>query len=381
LLEYGNIFKEKEKYLNVKEMVSKRGLFSVFFVVVLVLLLSVFFVIAQDESDLAPFDAELVLGNSAPHIESWTEPDFDTTTSTVINAWTPSACALTTVTTNTGNDERGVDVTVSDLNGETDLDTTATVSLTITKAGQPTRAGTCLLDATSIGDASPLEAIFECTFDMQYYDVEGVADPGDAGWIITVSADDDTGAIADNDGQASQGIAALPDPNYPFFSYGTLPDVDLTDSDDPTLPLNTLRWTGLDVSSSNEVADNNMVIQNCGNVVLDAVTSFIQIVGEDMGSNTALPNTDLIRPDSFDIDFDATACVGGQTLADGTPINVAGISLVIGTDASPTVTDDAFFCLTDINNPEELPDHPITVTVDSYIAVSPWQLNACETGC
>jgi hypothetical protein len=370
-------------------MVSKKVVYV--FVVGLFLVLSIYIVSAKHagwhfwgpDVQEAPFDATVSIANSPPTIVSWTEPDFDTSNGG-IDAWPPTSCGTTTVVGEGGapdSDQLGFVVTVTDPNTDSDLDGAAAVTLTVQDlAVSPTvtHVGSCVRIAGSVGGADGVD--FRCSFTMDFHDSDTV------NWIAEVTATDDPGLAATNDLVQSDGGA-----NYPFFDYGSLFDVDVTDSNDPTVPLDTLEWTGIVVTSTDKNADTNLVVQNCGNGAIDGTNPFnaganyVTVRGRDL---TNSPSTDFMEPDTFMVDQNSDPCTAGQRLDDSasgvddsgvTPISVLDVAIATGA----SVTDNIYFCIQAINQVPTRGSSPITS--DSYSSSNPpasgWEVNACEAAC
>ena len=369
-------------------MVNKRVLMFGIFVVVGLLVVSLvsakhsFWHVWGEEPREAPFDAEVTLANSAPTITSWTEPDFDTVNAG-LDAWPPTSCGTSTIVGEGGvadGNNLGVVVTVTDANTDSDLNAVAVVDIIVQDlpaSPTVTHLGSCSLIVASIDGDN--DADFRCTFDMDFHDAQA------GNWVVEITATDDQAAVATNDGQQSDGGA-----NYPYFTYGSLFDIDITDSDDPTIPLDTLSWSGIQVTSTDVVSTTNLIAQNCGNGAIlgtnphNALDSYITVRGRDLANAAA---TDLMEPDTFSVDETAAPCNVGQRFDDSAsavndtgvnPISVLGINVPTGA----AVTDSLYFCLEAINQVPTRGNSPITA--DSYSSTNAgnsWEVNACETSC
>jgi hypothetical protein len=329
-----------------------------------------------------PADVSITMANSLPFIESWTEPDWDTTVGG-INPWTPTACnspSATRVMRDAINNREGAVVTISDANSDSDLDTTAAVTMTVTK-GAVTHTATCTLIAATIdGDNY---ADFSCYFDMDFYDLEG------SDWSILVTATDDIGDSASNNNVPSDGGAS-----YPFFTYGSLLDIDIDDSDLPST--DTIKFGGIAADSANVEASNYIITNNCGNRGVSATgINYITVKGLDLANPGS---TDFMEPDTFSVDdlsilhnldpngaCNDGAYTGAQLLDNDAVVasivttNVLDATLAIGDSITPSPERDLYFCLEDINPSTYRGNDPITV--DSYSTMNAgvnWEINAVE---
>lgn len=327
-------------------------------------------------------DVSVTLANSIPHIENWTEPDWDYVGSPgAVDAWPPVSCGTSTVQNGlNGGNARGIIVTISDANSDSDLDTSAAVDIQIKddpSVPTVTIDGSCSLAAGTIdGDNF---ADFDCTFDMEFYHLPA------SDWVIEViAATDDNAASADNVNQQSAGGS------YPYFTYGSLYDIDLKDSDDVSYSSgdDTLLFSGVAADTTDKDADNNLDVQNCGNEQLDGTSpygagdSYVTVKGFDL-SNPG--DTDKMEPDTFSVDETATPCNSGDLLDNNVVIGNILKTPVINVALTPgaSVEDSMYFCLEDINPSTLRGNDPITV--DSYstanLGGTQWQINACESGC
>jgi len=337
----------------------------------------------------ASTDVSISMSNSAPHIDSWSEPDLDNTLGG-IQAWPPTSCTTTTVAT--GGNSVGVDVIVLDSNGDGDLNNVGLVGITVSR-GATSHVGSCTLDASTIsGDNSDNFATFNCQFDMDFYD------PAAGDWEIEITAQDVPGDPADNNNQQSDGGAS-----YPFFAYESSYDIRVKDDDDPDYITaggsgeDTLAWTGILAEDADVLAGipkgagtggGYLTVQNCGNEPLDgtapynAVDSYITVKGFDL-SNPG--NTDKMEPDTFMVDEAVAACTAGQLLDNADPQTniVATPVLDVLVSAGATQEGNLYFCLKDINPGALRGNDPITS--DGYSTTNPggtvWEVNACESGC
>jgi len=360
---------------------------SVVLIVFLIVFLfaSLSFVYADDEleGELAaskPADVSITLGNSDPDIVSWTRPDYDSTNGATFDAWPPTACnnpSATTIERIAGVSE-GLVVTISDANGDNDLDGTAVVTVTVT--GSVTVNPTCTLIGTSIdGDNF---ADFHCPFDMDFFNEGGLSN----NWDITITAaTDDSGGSASGVPLASDGSA-----NRPYFNYGTLVDLEISDDGDPgDGSLDTLTWSGIQATSTDVDANEYLIVQNCGNIAIDGSSSFsasdsyITVKGRDLVNS---PTTDYMEPDTFFVDQAIGSCTGdtGQQLDnidEGDDTNVVAISVLdVGIPTGASSTNNMYFCLNDINSNTYRGNDPITIATYTTLT-NKWDIDACETGC
>ena len=360
------------------------------FILMIFLFASLGFIFAE-EGELAaakPADVSVSLSNSVPTIVSWTRPDYDSTNGATFDAWPPTACSTTTVQRVTGVSE-GLVVTISDANGYSDLDDTASVTVTIT--GSVTVNPTCTLIGPGSG---PNEADFHCTFDMDFFNEGGLSN----NWDITVTA------VTDDSGGSASGVPLVSDGSatQPYFNFGTLVDLDISDEGDPgDGSLDTLTWSGVQTTSTDVNSDQFLIVRNCGNIDIDgtngfsASDSYITVRGRDLVNPGA---TDYMEPDTFFVDEATDSCdtgVGQQldnvnNLGDDSgidPISVLDLAIPTGESSNANM----YFCLESIN-----PDAPgctpgdatkacrgkTPITVDSYTTVTnKWQIDACESGC
>jgi hypothetical protein len=368
-------------------------------VVSVVLLLSISIVsagfldkILGRDPDLSPVDVDVSITNSPPSIASWTEPDSnsDETNFPGIQEWLPTSCSTTTIATDASNNEQGIDVILSDPNGDSDLDTTASVTISVSRGPISKTGIICQLDSASIsGDNSDLTATFTCTVEMDFFDSEGLSS-NDDGWIITAIATDDTGTAATNDGQTSQGTAAAPDPNYPFLSYGNLGAITAEDSDSPGQPNPTfkIKWDNLDVTSEDVEASNYLIVKNCGNKNIDSAVSFLRVNGGALKGNT-VGNTDIIKANSFSVDqqsithaldidgsCNTATYSGAQNLLENGAIYVSIQDAVLSVGQSES--ENVYFCIEDILSNSD----PSPITPDSYSSnpafPQNWVIQYCE---
>jgi len=290
-------------------------------------------------------DVTITMANAPPTIQSWTQPTPTTVT----------ACSVTLIT---------FTVTMFDDNGDSDLVGGASgVSVNLTRTGEQDRPAipAACIPGTPNGDKL---LVFSCSVNMQFYDQTG-------DWTITVTATDSAGDSATNSPQASDGGV-----NYPYFPYGSLLAIELADTNDPTVPLDTLQWTGVTSSTVNDRSDTDMIVTNCGNVDITASgTSWLSIIGRDLISATdPITNTDKIEPNSFLVDENTLPdpCGLGQTInKPAADLNIDGASLLRGA----AQTRNLYFCIGSINPTGS------AVSADNYeTQASPnnWGIDASE---
>jgi len=310
-----------------------------------------------DDSDLEgelpdskDFDVSITMSNAPPVILSWEEPIDGVT------PFEPTSGLQTAVT---------FEVTMEDDNGWADL-SDGVMSVDFSKVGEATRSSiSCIARGSGVGK----ELIFDCTVPMQFYDATG------DDWIITVTADDGSDPATNSPKATDTGDLA----NYPYFTYASLLYISLTDSDAmPTPPI--LVWGGVTASTTDDDADNNIVVKNDGNVDIDAAgSSWIKVTGKDLIQNPA-GNGDVIEPDSFSVDETATPCdpagIGGVGFGhqldqlEITPVEVDSADLVRGASS----TRDLYFCIEAMN-----PTSGAAVSSATYeTGVSKWIIEGTE---
>jgi len=300
------------------------------------------------------FNVNIQTSNSPPTIVSWTAPDTNLVTPG-IQAYLPNCGSTTTIGTTEFK------ITLSDPNGCADL-ADAQVQVQFSKGGVNRNAAPVTCTAIGAGTCTGNNLQFDCNskISMQFYDAQG-------DWVITVTATDGTDP-ASNSPKVSDGTS-----NYPFFTYGSKVCIELSDSDDPTVPLDTLKFSGVSATSTNKQADNNMIVANKGNIGIDAVTSYLQILGHNLVGQTS-GNTNQIEETSFRVDETDPACdQNGPTL---TEVLQKIPEALLLTGAATDV--DLFFCIEQMN----LPSGQTGLVSDTYESgESPWEIWACETGC
>lgn len=319
-----------------------------------------------DDSDLEgellePADVSISMANSDPVIESWTLGKKDG----VNSGWSVSnACQSLSIVTGTPVGAIGVDVVVSDPNGDGDLSgTTADITLT---QGLETIFGddACVVIASTIDGDN--EATLRCTFTLNFYNLAGY-------WDITINDFDD------NLGSAfvSQSSVADEDLTYPKFLVNPFAAIEIKDSGDVSYSVGdkTLDFINVEISSVNKEADNNLVVQNCGNEAVDSVTSFIQVRGDNL---RGADDISLMLPSTFKFDDVTPACTSGIGLTTS-DVNVAGLILNVGASSTDK---DIYFCIAGVL-PTTLPTQAYSTTAPggSSNPNTPWQVNICTTSC
>jgi len=334
------------------------------------------------EPQLAPgdFEASLQLSNTPPHIVSWIAPDADTVTP-LIQPFIPTCNGITTVETSIPSNEQGIRVTISDNNGDGDLDTSATVSVTVSNSvSGASHPGTCTLDPTTIGDDN--NADFDCSFNMQYYDIE------DTDWIITVTATDDTGGVADNNNIISNGGV-----NYPYFYYGLYSCFEIKDNGDPwDGEDDKIEWTGISTSITDKESNEYMEIYNQGNMPINtgdyAGISYIQIKADNLEGVTP-ENLDEIEETSFSVATESsglgsdpegpcnTVTYSDAQIFTDSLVKIDNAVLPISPDGSDAL-ENLYFCFELMVLPQA------GLTNDDYRskgAPENWQIELCSATC
>jgi len=315
---------------------------------------------AGEEGELRqePVDVTIEMSNAAPFIAAWIEPDADLGTAG-IQPFVPTSCTTTSVT---------FVVTMYDDNGWNDL-SGGVVSAEISKGGT-TRSGSCVAQVT--GSGKYLD--FDCTVNMQYYD-EFASD-----WVISITATDGSDPATNSPRASQAGVDDYPPPSgdgtedYPFFTYASTLYISVDDSV-AGAPSSTLEWTGVTASSVNKVADNNLVVENCGNIEITASgTSWLSVFGKDLESATdPVTNTDVIEPDSFRVDEASPACPNpaGTRLPKAVALDIPDATLLVGSGS----TRELYFCIEGINPTGS------SVRADNYKTKDDpnnWELDASE---
>jgi hypothetical protein len=302
------------------------------------------FVFGEAEENLegelpASFNIGIQMTNQAPTIDSWTVP----------TASPNGDCSATTL----GN----FVVTVSDPDGGADLsDGTVTLQLSNTHATLGAQVRPAVAVTCSAGTPSGNTLAFTCSgISMNYWDDGGAGDL----WTVTVTATDGATA-ATNSPKTSDGTG-----NYPYFLYGSSKLLQTKDSNDPadyTGGDDTITWSAIQTTSSDEASTIYLTSRNCGN---EAVPS-TSITGEKLDSATT--STDIC-PDSFSVRAAAVPCNFGDFLnwpASAQIITSSAISRSTGAEENA----DFYFCLENIN---PTPDVPATclepIEVGTYNSV------------
>ena len=282
--------------------------------------------------------------NTAPTIDSWT-----------INSGSPLSCLPTSINHANNNFK----ISISDSNGVGDLVDGGEVKVYFEKNSniyRPPTAPTIPAICTYYSDNGINTAYFDCSVNMNYYD-----EPGD--WIIHVSATDgELNAI--NNGQISLGSGHA---TYPNFYYNTLADVRLTDTNGGESAI--IEWNNpaITVSTINQKANTNLIIENCGNVNIN-----LQATAQDLDGDSY--PADKVAANSFSASVNPIPCDNGQIFDNIEPLDFVNIDnsfISKSIDGIPQ-NKNLYFCLEEIKKDSEL------LRADTYNSVSPWDITGVQ---
>lgn len=310
------------------------------------------------------FNVSITMANSAPTIVNWTSP---------LNGGTPfrPSCLSYGPNISIGTPNSGVfNVTISDPNNCGDFTSGGWVRVYVHRNGvyrnggsSPVYSSNCALIASTCTGQTDMDVVYDCSglVNMTFYDNSST------NWIINVSANDGDD-FALNNGQQSNGSIG-----YPNFTYGVFPCPELMDDNDPTAPLDTIQWTGVNLQfTRNATSLTNLTTRNWGNLFIDQISGFMQIKAGNLNTTGVV---DEINVSSFGVDELTDPChaAGRQTLQNYS-INVSGASLPIGTDSNPNRNETFYFCLA-----QPTPKSGSTLTSGDYVSKpNEWEINLCQ---
>jgi hypothetical protein len=298
--------------------------FGLLFIVIILLVVSVvsagFFdkLFGKKETEdprLAPVDVGVEIGNAAPQvILAFNVTDFISDTGTV----TPLENASVSI---------NVSFILDDPNGAGDIDL-ASGTADFTGPGGISRSstdigGVCFAPASCLGCPNPArQRNFTCQINLNYYDPPGISQ-----WIVNVSAADDSGLRKEN--------------RTTNFSYSELASFNFI-SDPPTINWSSL---GILLTDFNQSADNNLSIENFGNLVFNVGTlNASQLNGTSDSIETIFPGN-FSASSSFgtiskpECDYSGTH---GNNLSLNGNVTIPGINLPVTTDSTIGIANISF---------------------------------------
>ena len=240
-----------------------------------------------------------------------------------------------------------VTFSVSDPDGANEVDITngATVTITISKTGEDSRVGTCTGAPTTAGNTATYDGT-DCSVNMKYYDTFGP-------WDVTVTVEDSDPQLASDTEIQTNLLTVQKTTSFVIQSPATLD------------------WGTVALGVTNQLASPPAVLRNNGNDPGDKV----QVTGRHL-----LGTTDATRgilTSDFSVDPNAV-CPTSPNLILSTPvdaISAVGNALSVGSDASPSPTQNLNFCLESITNPGVSGN---TITKQTYSTAvggtSPWDI-------
>ncbi len=235
------------------------------------------------------FSASLVLGNTAPVINSVTVGNGGT--------YNPTSGSVTAIS---------VAIDVTDEDGWKDINLSATYC-NVSKGSTVVN-----LSCTNISNSSATTVTLNCTGgNMQYYYLSG------SDWVVNCTVVDNSSASDNDDTQT--------------LTYNRLESVDVTPA--------SISWSSVSQTSTNVGADDDPVtVENLGN----AYFANLNITAYELVGTTDA--TDKIAASDFSAnDVDASE---GEQLANDTAVTVAGTSLLIGQGS----TEDVYVYLEQISS-------------------------------
>lgn len=336
---------------------QKRTYISIFTFIVIAAFFAAFvsFVIAQEDPDLAPFDATVSVTNEAPFIASVTSRVNEAGQATTIGIVDP--VAEFTVSTS-------ITFLIEDNNGRSDI-TGATVQYTGPAPGntlRPAAAVACSDTTATCGAGCTLnQKRFECTIALNYYDDPSIITPSD-NWDVDIRATDLGGltaicslAVTSGCGAGVDTITGGVEPDTDLeFVYNVLKSLTINTNCPPDSSCSA-SWTGISLTGTNQIANSPLRLLNKGNVLLNNLeiiprnlegattpTETIPTTAFSVSANTAggppPQECDITVPETaFQLPVDnIAASIGGITAA-------YGLSVPYG---APTFdSEDAYFCI------------------------------------
>ena len=236
---------------------------------------------------------------------------------------------------------------VSDPDGASEVDVTngATVTITFSKTGEDSRVGTCTGAPTLAGNTATYDGT-DCSVNMKYYDAFSL-------WDVTITVEDSDPQLASDTETEINAFTVQKTTSFAIQSPATLD------------------WGIVALSITNQLSLAPAVLRDNGNDPGDKV----QVTGRNLLGTT--DSTRGILTTDFSVNPSAI-CPTSPNLILGTPVDViiaVGNALPVGSDASPSPTQNLNFCLEQITNPGVSGN---TITKQTYSTAvggtSPWDV-------